>query len=583
MLHLPPSPSHRRPPDLLYAADEKLPQGVLWVLGGQHAITAMAFITYVLVTARIAGLDGAGTQSMVAMALIGMALCTALQAWGGRWGAGALLVHMPNPFLITFIAAMVTVHGPGAIAVITVLYGAVALLVGPLMSRLRAFFPPAVVGTVVALGGLSLIEPAVRHALGLNAQLQADVSSVVIAMVTLGCIMAMTVWGGKRLRIWSLLLGIAVGVLVAGAMGKLQGWDVLAQAPVVALPQVAVPVLYWDWALVVAVGLVAILTQLDTLGSVIMMQKMDDAGWVRADMKMVAGGIRANAVGDMAAGFFGAFPSCTSSTNIAMAHATRSTARRVGLVAALLLGVAAFLPQLTLALTMVPEPVLGAVEMYAACFLIVSGFELVTSRAMDSRGIFTVGLSVVFGMAVMLLPKMVENLPQSWHLMASSGMVVGGVLVIALNACFRLGSRRTQTLDVSAVAATELHQTLTDFVHTQGAAWGARRDVVQRAALALQEAVEVLSVADRLPLLAVRGSFDEFNFDLELAHAGKPLQLGAPKVLEKASLDMLDWDEDALEQRLQAVSMHLLRTIADKVTSSSESAHQAVLRLHFAH
>ncbi len=61
----------------------------------------MAFITYVLATAQIAGLDRQGTQSMVAMTLLGMALCTALQAWGGRTGSGALLVHMPNPFMIT--------------------------------------------------------------------------------------------------------------------------------------------------------------------------------------------------------------------------------------------------------------------------------------------------------------------------------------------------------------------------------------------------------------------------------------------------------------------------------------------------
>ena len=583
MLHLPPSPSRRRPPDLQYAADEKPPIGVLWVLGGQHAATAMAFITYVLVTARIAGLDAQGTQTMVAMALVGMALCTALQAWGGRWGAGALLVHMPNPFLISFIAAMVMAHGPGAIAVITVLYGAVAFFIAPLLSRLRAFFPPAVVGTVVALAGLSLVEPAVKHSLGLDAQMQVNPSSMVVAGATLGCIMALTVWGSKRLRIWSLLIGMGAGVLLAAAMGLLKGWDALSQAPVVALPQVVAPVLYWDWALVIAVGLVAILTQLDTLGSVIMMQKMDDAGWVRADMKMVAGGIRANGLGDMAAGCLGSFPSCTSSTNIAMAHAMRSTARRVGLVAALLLALAAFLPQLTLALTMVPEPVLGAVEVYAACFLIVSGFELLSSRAMDSRGIFAVGLSIVMGLAVMLMPKVVENLPQSWQLLASSGMVVGGVLVIVLNALFRMGSRRKQALDVSSVPVAELHQALTDFVHTQGAAWGARRDVVQRAALGLQEAVEVLITADRLPLLEVRGSFDEFNFDLELVHAGKPLQLGPAQTLEKASVEMLDWDEDALEQRLQAVSMHLLRTIADKVTASAESPQQAALRLHFAH
>ena len=29
----------------------------------------------------------------------------ALQAWGGRWGSGFLLSHVPNPFLISFCIA----------------------------------------------------------------------------------------------------------------------------------------------------------------------------------------------------------------------------------------------------------------------------------------------------------------------------------------------------------------------------------------------------------------------------------------------------------------------------------------------
>ena len=92
-LRLPPSPVRRRPPDLVFAADDKVPLGSLLILGGQHATTAMAFITYVLAAAKTAGLDRYGMQSMVAMTLIGMAICTALQAWGGRFGSGRSAGH----------------------------------------------------------------------------------------------------------------------------------------------------------------------------------------------------------------------------------------------------------------------------------------------------------------------------------------------------------------------------------------------------------------------------------------------------------------------------------------------------------
>lgn len=62
-LHLPLSPSRRRPADLLYAADERPPAFALLLLGLQHAVTAMAFIAYVLVAARLANLDQTATQT----------------------------------------------------------------------------------------------------------------------------------------------------------------------------------------------------------------------------------------------------------------------------------------------------------------------------------------------------------------------------------------------------------------------------------------------------------------------------------------------------------------------------------------
>lgn len=63
----------------------------------QHAATAMAFIAYVLATARVAGLERADTQTLVSLTLLAMALATALQAWGGRWGAGCCWCICPTP------------------------------------------------------------------------------------------------------------------------------------------------------------------------------------------------------------------------------------------------------------------------------------------------------------------------------------------------------------------------------------------------------------------------------------------------------------------------------------------------------
>jgi len=275
------------------------------------------------------------------------------------------------------------------------------------------------------------------------------------------------------------------------------------------------------------------------------------------------------------------------SANIALAHATRSTSRYIGLATAMILLVVAFLPQVTLALTLIPTAVLGAVELYAAAFLVVSGMEMIASRAMDSRAIFMVGLSVSAGVAVMLLPGIAQAAPKSMQFLMGSGLIVSGVVVIAMNLLFRLGSsqRERQALDTPEAAA-RLHTCVTEFVQIQGAAWGARREVVQRACLAALEGAEAIVAAGGRNVIAISGSFDEFNLDIVLEHSGAALALPAP--VGSATLtppaDLLDADDAAFEAALQSLSGVLLHRLADRVTASPANAGKpASLRLHFDH
>ena len=542
----------------------------------------MAFIAYVLVTARAAGLDAWGTQSMVAMTLLGMALCSALQAWGGRLGSGALLVHMPNPFMIAIGSALVAAHGPGGLAGATLLYAAVALAMAPLLRHMRVVFPPPVVGVVICMAGIALVSRAVQHSLGVGGEAWTiDPLSALIAGLTLAVIVLLSIWGSKRLRLMALLLAIGAGVCAAAALGRLEGTQVLQNVPLLALPHVPAPVFALDAGMVVAVALIAILTQLDTLGSATILDKLDDADWKRANLQVVGGAVRANGLGDFLAGLFSSYPSCVSSANIALVYATRASARWVGLVTAALLALVAFMPQVTLALTLIPVPVLGAVALYAAGFLMVSGMEVLASRAMDSRGVFAVGLSMAAGLAVMQMPQLTAQLPVSLQFLFGDGFVVSGLLVLGLNLLFRIGTSQRAEQPLQA-DSPDLHAEITGFVERQGAAWGARRAVVQRAALAALEAAESISSAGARGLTGIRGSFDEFNFDLELLHSGAPLVLSSgPSAPDHAAL--LDGDDNALDAALAQMSGRLLRHLADRVNTVATGPHQAALRLHFEH
>lgn len=613
---LPPSKPVRRPFELIYAADECPPRGALGLLALQHAATVLALIAHVLAAAKIAGLSLPQTHSIVAMTLLGMAMGTALQAWGGRWGSGTLLVFQPDPMMITVAGAAIASYGLGSLVQVSLIAAGVTLCVGPLMRHLRALFPPTVVGTVVCMGGLGLVEPAMRNALGIHEAtagaatglqtLQIDGISALISGATLASIVVLSVWGGRRFKLLGVLAGLLMGLLIAAFSDRLLGLEWLHSAPWLALPQPIAPSFNLGPEIIFAIVLIATLNQLDNIGCLIVMDKTDNADWRRADMQMVGRGIRANGASDFLSGLFGSFPTAPSSANIALVHATGSSSRYIGLACAALLLLVALSPLLTMALTLIPQAVLGAISLYAAAYLIVSGIEMIATRALDSRGIFMVGLSLCAGLATMLMPGLSQGLPEGVAMLAGDGFVVTGVCVMGLNLLFRLGTRLRASCELDPGQGSSINHQLTAFVERQGAAWGARMDIVRRAALAALEASEAIQAAGGGRLLVIRGSFDEFNFDLELLHEGEPLRLGgsaaavgdgsegagaadAPLDLDALmNIDSTDAEDAAeMERQLDAamarVSGVLIRHLADKLSSASLGAGQAVLRLHFDH
>ena len=122
----------------------------------------------------------------------------------------------------------------------------------------------------------------------------------------------------------------------------------------------------------------------------------------------------------------------------------------------------------------------------------------------------------------------------------------------------------------------------TRFLEEQGALWGARPDVINRAGAAVGEALEALQNADMVSgPVQLKASFDEFRLRLVLDYPGRAFALQTRKKMDLSSL--LDEDGDAaLDDAMARMSSHLIKGLADKV-SSSEQAGRAVLNMQFNH
>ncbi|WPL10676.1 MULTISPECIES: uracil-xanthine permease family protein [Thiorhodovibrio] len=587
-----PKPNPRslsKPRDMLYAVDEAPPLGMTLALGLQHALLALMLSVYGVIAASELGLSGGAVQEFVSTCILVAAVGTLLQASATRFGAGHLVVHIPTPVTLgTFIAVAGTL-GLEAAAGGLLIGGILVLLLSRGVSRLRSIFPPEVTGVVVTMLGLSLVQGGVERSLGLTAgAVVIDGSAALVAGLTLMIIIALSIWGGQRWRNYAVLIGVGGGYLVTVVFGLDLGQAEPSESaarlfdlPLFDLPLAELPTPVLVMAAALPMVMVEVVNAVDNFGNLLTLDKMNDADWRRADLPMVSRGIFAQGIATLLSGLTGTPSTGISSANIGLAFATGVAARRVGLIAGLFLLVFAFMPQVSALIANTPRAVVGAILIYTAGYLIVAGMELILSRLLNPRRVFVVGLAIVAGMAIVVLPELPATAPSWAEPLLASSLAVAAIVAVVLNAVFQIGVKQRANFPVperTPVAAAQ------DFVDSQGTAWGARRIVIARAAQSLGEAIELiepLRQPDSPPLL-LEAAFDEFFLEFTLSYEGLALSM-APEVdqVDLASI-MEDEDDERLERALDALPLIMLKRLADRIRVGKRGK-LTYLQLRFEH
>lgn len=566
----------RKPTNILYSVDEKPPLGTLIILGVQHATLALLFIVYPLVAAAEAGLSFDDTQILITSCIIFMGLATLVECLP-KPGAGMLLVQIPNMAHLPLAVQSLAAGGPALYAGMSLVAAMSQLTLSRFMGALRAVFPPEICGVAVTMLGVALAEPALRRVFGLSGEVSAalDLRFPMVSLVTLVIIIVLAIFSRGMLRLFAVAIGAGTGWVLAAYVGVTpEPAQALSTLAVVDLPHIGFPgISFFSWALLPAAILTGVISAVDMLGTVVSMQRMDDADWRRANLDQAGRAIRANTVADMGAAVTGGFASASSSAAIGVAFATGTTAWRVGAIAGGIMLLAAFSPRLIGALTIIPAPVIGAILIYAAAFLIVAGMELILSRRLSDRRIFTVGLAVLTGLAVALLPELVRATPEWMQPILESPLSASTGVAIALNLFFRIGIRQVASREVTA--EENPFTTATQFLEHQGDLWGARRDVIASAIPVVAEGVEMLldtGVAE--DGLEMRAHFDENNFDVSLLYKGAPIEIPT----HRPSPEDLLGDAAAVARFVG----YMLSKRADKLVIEREGERQALV-LRFEH
>ena len=496
---------------LLYAADQVPPRAALIFSSLQHALLALSLgMALPVAVGRAAGLDLEHSASYLAAALFCMGFTAVLQTIPGKvLGSGCQSLSTTDSAAICACVLAAEAGGIPLVLGMTLFSGILRAVIGSFAYRLRKMFPPEVTGTMVFILGINLVPTGFKYFLG-------SPTHIAVAAITLLFMLACALFV-KPLKPYTALAGIVFGYILSAVTGvfDVSSLAALKEQSVVALPIYKDISFAFDLRMLIPFLVITVAAVVDNIGDFSASQRAN--GMETTDWHGIESGIRGSGLGTALSALIGGSAQSTATTNIGVASAAGITSRAVAYVAGGLLVVVSFLPGISGVLSMIPEPVLGAVIMYSMCYIMAGGFETLSSRELDDRRIFTVFLSVAAAIST-LIPGLYDFLPESVSKVLVSPMVMGVCVVIIVTLIGKIGAKKKYAF-VTGVTADDVSALEEELKRVCGE-WGTERVLCRKLQISLSALCEGLCELNADTLLRLSFSFDGLQLKLKLQTEG---------------------------------------------------------------
>ncbi|MBP2636977.1 MAG: UraA [Firmicutes bacterium] len=569
--------AEKKPINIRYGIYDKIPGRVaIPVVIQQIVVLSMDLVLPVLLISMVGG-SREIAQNFVSVMMIGIGLGTLLQVLHKRViGSGYFCAEETGFLYYQASALAVQAGGLPLLFGMTTIAGFFQMLLSRIIPRIRFLFPTEVAGLMVVMTGVAGIAPGVSAIFGVDdLKNTIDSSSMVVGLITIMIMVSLSVWGNSSMRQYAILAGIIVGYVLSYVLG-IFNLDHIRQ--LAAAPYIAMPVMTMEWSfderLLLPFLVAVICSTLKTMGNLATCQKTNNTNWKRIDLKNVGNGVFAEGVGTSMCGILGCMGLNSSSGSVGLSILNGVTSRYLAYFVSSVFVAMAFCPKAAALLAIMPSPVMGAVLLINLGYFIIEGFQIIVSRMLDERKIFVVGLSMVLGLSVDLVPGIYAQFPVQFQSLFKSSLAVVSLTAIFLNLLFRIGIKQKNVI-VLAIGTDSTEKAI-EFMEANGAAWGARREVIHRASSAIIEFFETASSLELVSEGKVRleVSFDEYNVAVKIIYNGFLVELPERRPTEEELLN----DDNALLR----LSGYLMRKYANKITAYIEDEN-CILQFHFEH
>jgi len=517
-----------RPEDLIYAVDELPPWPRLIFLGAQHAALMSVYLVLIVIVFRSADASHAATLNALSLGMIALAISTVLQAlWKGPVGSGYLA---PPVFSAIYIGPAVFAAGVGGLPAVfgmTIFAGAVEVALAPLLRRLRTLFPPAISGFIVVIVGLQLGIIGIGDLLGVeHIERPTFPEHLMVGFLTLATMCALSVWGRGVVRLICSMLGILVGIVASLVLGLVSAdrMESFLGASIFAVPEPHYLAYDFRLSLVPPFLMAGTAAMLRTVGVITTCQKITDSDWKRPDLGPIQRGILADGIGCMVGGLLGVMGMNTSPSLVGVSKATGATSRYIALSCAAVLVLFAFIPKYAALFLLLPQPVIGATMVFTSSFMIAGGIQIITSRNVDSRTTYVVGVSLLLGLAREVFPDYFKRAAPVVHLFTGSMMSIGVMSAFLLNLLFRIGATRSVVFEFEN--SDRPIEEVDRLLRARGRVWSIAPDVMDRAVATTAQVLQHLDDTGLMTgLPSVVMTYNDFDLRISVRYQGALLSL----------------------------------------------------------
>ena len=431
-------------PGLIYGLNDRPPLKETFFAALQHLLAIfVAIITPPLIIAGALKLDLETTGFLVSMALFASGISTFIQCRRlGPIGCGLLCIQGTS---FSFIGPIISAGLTGGLSSVfgaCIAASSVEMLISRVLKYPRRVITPLVSGIVVTLIGMSLIKVGIS-ACGGGEAAKADGSfgameHVGLAALVLVLIIFFNRSSNRYLRMSSIVIGLAVGYVLAWALGMVDFSSVQSFSGI----NIPVPFRYgisFDISAVIGLALVYLITAIEAYGditanSLISNEPIEGEKFV----KRASGGILADGFNSMLAGIFNSFPNSIFAQNNGMIQLTGVASRYVGYFIAGFLVLLGLFPAVGLIFSLMPDSVLGGATLLMFGTVAAAGIRIIASQKIDRKATLVMALSFSFGLSVELVPEILCQLPETVRNIFSSGITTGGLTAILANLLIRI-------------------------------------------------------------------------------------------------------------------------------------------------